>query len=259
MTTDIETADVQADEAPAPTESEDRARAQGWRPKDEFKGSEDKWVDADSFLERADKELPIARERTRKMEKELAELKATVKQFSEHHAKVQEIAYKRALDDVKKQRREALAIGDAEAVEAAEDKLEELKEVKPQPKKEVVAELAPEYHAFAEANPQIIADKKLLKYAEGALDEIMAENPDWSLARQLKAVEKEVKETFPHKFANAKRAAAPAVEGAGAVASAGKGAKTYASLPADARAACDKYVKAGLMTKEQYTKEYFGS
>jgi hypothetical protein len=253
--------EVQAEEAEvaAPTESEERARAQGWRPKEEYRGPEDKWVDADAFLDRADKELPIARERTRAMERELRELKATVKQFSEHHAKVQEIAYERAVADLKKQRREAIAIGDAEAVEKAEDKLEELKGVKPASVKQEAREIAPEVQTWLQANPWFHADKRLASYADGVCAELQAEDPTRDLGDILREVTKEVKERFPEKFANARRSAPPSVEGAGPIAAGSKGAKTYAALPADARAACDRFVKAGLMTKEQYTKEYFGS
>jgi hypothetical protein len=36
------------------------------------------------------------------------------------------------------------------------------------------------------------------------------------------------------------------------------GGKSYAALPDDAKKACDRFVKQGLMTKEQYIKDYFG-
>ena len=34
------------------------------------------------------------------------------------------------------------------------------------------------------------------------------------------------------------------------------GKKSYNNLPSDAKSACDKFVKQGLMTKEQYVAEY---
>jgi hypothetical protein len=256
MTGEIENTEAQS-EAPEVSESEDKARAQGWRPMEEYKGDPEKWVSADSFLKRADEELPIMRERTRKMASELAELKSTVKKFSEHHAKVEQIAYDRALADVKKQRREALAIGDAEGVEAAEEKIEELKELKPAPKKEAVAEIAPEVQAFVTANPWFQSEPKLAKYAEMVCGELQSEDPTRDLGDILKEVAKEVKSRFPEKFANAKRSAPPAVEGSGAVASGGKGAKTFANLPAEAKQACEKFLRAGLIkSKDDYLKHY---
>lgn len=253
---EIENTEAQS-EAPEASDSESLARAQGWRPMEEYKGDPEKWVSADSFLKRADEELPIMRERSRKMAAELAELKSTVKKFSEHHAKVEQIAYDRALADVKRQRREALAIGDAEGVEKAEDRLEELKELKPAPKKEAVAEIAPEVQAFVQANPWFQTEPRLARYAETVCGELQAEDPSRDLSDILKEVAREVKNRFPEKFANAKRAAAPAVEGAGAVATGGKGARTFANLPAEAKQACEKFLKAGLIkSKEDYLKHY---
>ena len=90
MSDDIEQVEV---EAPEPTESEAKARRQGWRPQDEYRGPADKWVDADAFLKRSDEELPVMRERLRKQDRDLADLKITVTKFAEHHAKVEKIAY----------------------------------------------------------------------------------------------------------------------------------------------------------------------
>ena len=39
--------------------SEEKASAIGWRPKDQWKGDPDKWVDADAFLKKGDEILPV--------------------------------------------------------------------------------------------------------------------------------------------------------------------------------------------------------
>jgi hypothetical protein len=244
-------------EAPEPTESEAKARRQGWRPKDEYRGPEDKWVDADAFLKRSDEELPVMRERLRKQDRDLADLKGTVAKFAEHHARVEKVAYERAMAEVKKQRREALAIGDADGFEAAEERLAELKEVKPAAtQKEAAKEIAPEVQTWVEANPWFQTDARLAKYAEQVCGELQSEDPTRELSDILKEVAREVKGRFPEKFANAKRAAPPAVEGAGVVA-AGKGSKTYQALPPDAKKACDDFIRKGLIkSKDEYLKFY---
>jgi hypothetical protein len=254
MSDEVEQTEVEVAE---PTESEAKARRQGWRPKDEYRGPEDKWVDADAFLKRSDEELPVMRERLKKQDRDLADLKGTVAKFAEHHAKVEKIAYERAMAEVKKQRREALAIGDADGFEQAEERLAELKEVKPAAtQKEAAAEVAPEVKAWVEKNTWFDPKTTMGKYAMAAHDEIMRDNPDMPITEQLDAVAKEVKQRFPEKFANAKRSAPPAVEGATTVAS-GKGSKSYANLPAEAKAACDKFLKQGLIkSKEDYLKYY---
>lgn len=254
MSDDIEQTEV---EAPEPTESEAKARRQGWRPKDEYRGPEDKWVDAESFLKRSDEELPVMRERLKKQDRDLADLKSTVTKFAEHHAKVEKIAYERALNEVKKQRREALAIGDADGFEQAEERLAELKEVKPAAtQKEAAKEISPDVQTWVQANPWFQTEPRLAKYAETVCGELQNEDPTRDLSDILKEVAKEVKSRFPEKFSNPKRAAAPAVEGATTVA-AGKGAKSYANLPAEAKAACDKFLKQGLIkSKDDYLKYY---
>ena len=244
-------------EAPEPTESEAKARRQGWRPKDEYRGPDEKWVDAESFLKRSDEELPVMRERLKKQDRDLADLKGTVAKFAEHHAKVEKIAYERALNEVKKQRREALAIGDADGFEQAEERLAELKEVKPAAtQKEAAKEISPDVQTWVQANPWFQTEPRLAKYAETVCGELQNEDPTRDLSDILKEVAKEVKTRFPEKFANAKRSAPPAVEGASTVA-AGKGSKSYANLPAEAKAACDKFLKQGLIkSKEDYLKYY---
>jgi hypothetical protein len=243
-------------EAPEPTESEAKARRQGWRPKDEYRGSDDKWVDADSFLKRSDEELPVMRERVRAMERKLAEQERTTKQFAEHHARVQQIAHERAMAEVKKERREALAIGDADGFEQAEDKLEKLKEDKPGTKKEVVAEASPVVDEWIKKNTWFNPKTAMGRYAEEVCTELQNEDPDHDLSDVLKQVTKEVMKRFPEKFANAKRAAPPAVEGATTVASS-KGSKGYPNLPAAAKIACDKFIKQGLIkNRDEYLKYY---
>jgi hypothetical protein len=254
MSEEIEQTEV---EAPEPTESEAKARRQGWRPKDEYRGPEDKWVDADAFLKRSDEELPVMRERLRKQDRDLAEMKGTVAKFAEHYAKVENVAYDRALAEVKKQRREALAIGDADGFEQAEERLAELKEVKPAAtQKQAAAEIIPEVDAWVKANPWFMSEPRLNKYADAVCLELQTEDPTRELSDILKEVAKEVKTRFPEKFANAKRSAPPAVEGTTTAAS-GKGAKSYANLPAEAKAACDKFLKQGLIkSKDDYLKYY---
>lgn len=249
--------EIEQVEVAEPTESEAKARRQGWRPKDEYRGPDEKWVDADAFLKRSDEELPVMRERLRKQDKDLAELKGTVTKFAEHHARVEKVAYERAMAEVKKERREALAIGDADGFEKAEERLAELKEVKPAAtQKQAAAEISPDVQTWVQANPWFQSEPRLAKYAEAVCGELQNEDPTRDLSDILKEVAKEVKARFPEKFANAKRAAPPAVEGATTV-SAGKGSKSYANLPPEAKAACDKFLKQGLIkSKEDYLKYY---
>lgn len=60
-------------EQPAP-ELLQQATEMGWRPKEEFKGSEEKWVDAKTFVERGEHVLPIVKANADRLRKENAVL-----------------------------------------------------------------------------------------------------------------------------------------------------------------------------------------
>ena len=45
----------ESDEIEQP-DTEDKARALGWRPETEYKGPKDKWVDAEEFVKRAEED-----------------------------------------------------------------------------------------------------------------------------------------------------------------------------------------------------------
>ena len=56
----------------AQEEVEQKASNLGWVPKEEFRGDPERHVSAERFLERGEKELPLARANNEKLHKELA-------------------------------------------------------------------------------------------------------------------------------------------------------------------------------------------
>lgn len=74
---------------------EEQARAQGWRPKDEFQGNPADWKDAKHFLEIGEswkKQAALARE--------LKELRSQFVNLAEDQAKIQKMEYERAYNDI---------------------------------------------------------------------------------------------------------------------------------------------------------------
>lgn len=59
---------------------EGQARKQGWRPKEEFAGNPDDWVDAGEFLERGKSWAPIMSAKNRELEKTLREMRTVLRQ-----------------------------------------------------------------------------------------------------------------------------------------------------------------------------------
>lgn len=69
---------------------EQQARELGWQPKEEFKGAEDKWVDAKTYVDRGEHILPIVKATNKRLRDELTQtagkvgtLEAALKQSQE--------------------------------------------------------------------------------------------------------------------------------------------------------------------------------
>lgn len=108
---------------PEPPESMKKAMEAGWTPKDQFKGDPDAWVDYDEFNRRAPlfKRIHEQEERNKKLEKKLDSL-------VKWNKNVESQAYERALNELKKQQRTAVEMGDVKAFEDAEKRIEALNE-----------------------------------------------------------------------------------------------------------------------------------
>ena len=71
-------------------EAETQARAMGWLPKEQFRGPESSWIDAEAYVERGNNIMPILKannekliQRLSQVEAQNAELTATLKASSE--------------------------------------------------------------------------------------------------------------------------------------------------------------------------------
>lgn len=260
-----EEADIVQVVEPSPAENE--ARKFGWVPADEFKGEPEAWRDADEFLRRGReingflrKDLDKLNSRNATLEAELNEMKSTLTEFSKFHQETEKRAYERALKDLKEAKKEAIADGDGERVLAIEDEIEALKEVKPTEKKVAPQEQPQVDQVFidwVEQNQWYSKDEDLTVFANGFAEHLRKQNPKLIGKKFLDEVEKKVKDAFPHRFENPNRERPSPVDASTPTRGA-TGKKSYNDLPAEAKQACDKFVKQGLLTKEQYVKEYFG-
>lgn len=237
---------------------EERARTMGWAPKEEFRGDQRNWVDAETFLERGEKSIPVLKERYRALETKFNEMEKTLKEFAKHHKEVSDREYKRALEDIRKQKAEAVRLGDADAYEKAESQEDRLRESKPKAIEVKEDGVHPDWHDWVAENTWYTQDRTAKILADAVAQEMLQTHSHLHGRAFFDAVKARVKQELPHKFENPRRKAAPAVEGAGGGKPKSNG-KSYSDLPAEARKACDDFVKQGLLSKEQYVKEYFGS
>jgi hypothetical protein len=259
---------------PAEEDHEDPAIIQealsmGWTPREEWKGDPSKWRSAAEFVERGKEILPIVnkrleqeRQRSAQLERELQEMRATLQEFREYSKRDKERMYKKALEDLKAKKKQALEEGDADAVLEIDDAILELRESN----KKALEEEKPAAPAYDPANDVVYqtwlaenrwygTDVELTYYAD-AIGRVLAHNnPELKGRPFLDAVKQRLREQFPDKFDNPRRKIAT-VEGSSVGTSSSKLKRTYENLPPDAKAACDRFVKQGLMTREEYVAEY---
>jgi len=262
--TNVDAGDKGADDAQQQIEA--RARAMGWTPKDEFKGDPAKWRDAGEFVERGENLLPLVKAQNKRLEREVAELKQTTREMGDYLSKTEQRAYDRALADLKQQRKEALAAGDGDAFEKADEQIKtvEREAAEKAAKRAEKKDDGPDpVYAEWESRNAWLKDTELSEYAEFAAQKLRASGEKATGAEFLDMVAERVKKQFPAKFTNPRRESAQAVEGAAPAAR--RGGKSYADMPAEARAACDRMAKNGFggdekamaKFKADYVKQYF--
>ena len=232
----------------------ERAQAMGWRPVEEWDGAEEDFIDAKEFVRRQ----PLF-EKIEHVTKELKNVKSAFDALKQHHTKVKEVEFKRALDQLKAAKRRALTEGETEQALMLEDKIDEINEQKAEFDQEVQSQPQiqdtpnPAFIDWTKQNTWYQKDRAMTAYADQLGVELHKQglSPDEVLRR----VTREVKEEFKHKFTNPKREGASAVEGGARKGSRSAGDDTGGMPEEDVRM-MNKIVRSGAMTKEEYLKEY---
>lgn len=267
---------VGGEESQAQLEAE--ASEYGWRPKEEFKGRESDWVDAETFVKRGKEINPILKKNNERLLKELQkaradvdELRLTVNEFGSQYKKMQETAYTRAMAEVKEQLREARRDDNSELEDQLSEQLDTLKAEKAALSSKVEAPKVSKEEAervvsvWSQENTWYNAKENpaLVEVADGVALKLAQARPDLLGKREfLDIVTERVKELVPEKFKNPRRDSGSPVSGSSESRSGSRtgGKKGYNDLPPEAKAACDRFVKNIPGYKaEDYIKEYFSN
>ena len=255
------------------------AESQGWVPKERFRGNESDWIDADTFVKRGREILPILRKNNENLIKDLNQTKEQLKEFrqaAEEFKKFQQEAYERKasdyeqrIRDIRESRAQAISDGDGQKVNALDEALDvardELKEAK-QAAKDVVAIPAtpaaqepvdPNLQIWLDKNTWFGQDRRMTSIVNGLGENIRLEFPNLKGQPFLDKLDEVLAEEFPDKFGKKKTTPGSRVEsGSGRQSRSGGNAQSYDNLPSDAKAACDRFVKQKLMTREQYVADF---
>jgi len=230
---------------------EQKALEQGWRPKEEFNGDPESFIDAAEFVRRGELFSKIEHQ-----SKELKQVRQALEALKDHHSKVKETEYKRALASLDSARKQALADGEHDRFFALEEKIEEVKaekaefdaELKSVPTETTSIQPPQEFVNWVNQNKWYESDKAMRAYADRLGAELASSYPP---ATVLTMVEKEVKKEFSHKFTNPKSSRPMAVEPAGR---GGTKSDSFA-LSSDERDIMRKFVRSGVMSEQEYIAE----
>lgn len=267
---------------------EQKARGLGWVPKEEFRGSEDKWVDAETFVKRGEEVMPILRATNRRLEGdveglkgELASTKAALDEASEaiselkkHNTESARAAMKATKSTLRTQIRAAREAQDWEALETLEEQLDEVKETEREvartpattppasPPPVAPPKVDPDFAAWKAENPWYGVDKRktAFMHAEAALLREDAANANLKGKAFLEKAAEAAEATVNPRSTSSK---VETGTGSGTSSSGRTGSKKgYADLPSDAKAACDSRAeklvgeKRAFKTKEEWRAHY---
>lgn len=232
---------------------EDQAREQGWVPKEEWKGPEEKWTPADVFVEKGEKITGILKSRVDRQQQEIENLKQSNKEFGELQKKIQtklKADNEALLAQLEAKRAEAIDAGDGQTFTQLDKQIRQV-EKDLQPETQVSNPLADQWLAD---NEWYNTNFKLQTFADGLADRIVSQG--YTGKAYFNELTRQVKEAFPDEFENPNKKKANTVESGGEKTKKDSKAQSYDNLPKYAQEACDRFVKAGLTTQEDYVKTF---
>ena len=252
------------------------AEGQGWVTKDKYRGDEKDWVEADIFVKRGREILPILRKNNENLIRELNSTKEQLKEFRQtaeefktfqkegYERKINE--YKEQIDRLKESRAQAISDGDGQKVNALDDAIDSAKEAISEAKSatkdaakttiEAPSSIDPILQNWLDDNNWFGQDRRLTKQANALGESLKEEFPNLQGVAFLTKLDEVLREEFPDKFGKGRRATPSHVESGSGRGRAASNAHSYDNLPPEAKAACDRYVKQKLMTRDQYVADF---
>ena len=240
------------------TESDEaKAREKGWRPKEEFAGNPDDWVDAKEFVRRQPlyDRLNTQSKEVKRLQKTL---EAVVKYQKDQEAKIRE----KVIAELESKKREAVKYADETAFDAAEAELKRVQEEKgfeldentgdEEPPPPAQPEIPTFVTEFAKTNPWFETDQAMTAVMVDRTRSLVASGV--TLEKAISQAKEYVKSEFPHKFSNPKKDRPSAVMSGSRAGDAGKGKISESDLTPEQKDVMHFYIRTGTMTKAEFLK-----
>lgn len=238
----------------APKDNQEQlAREQGWRPKEEYNGDPAKWVSAETFLAKGE-----LIDRIESLGKKLKDSEKAIQMLTEHNQKLKEVEFKKAVEYLKNQKKQAYEAGDVDKIIEIDDRLAEVKQKQKEvsntleSKQNIQPEIDPAFTRWVNENPWYSSDSEMKSDADAFGNAYAANNPDKSPEDVLKYVTTKIKKIYKDKFENPNRNKVGAVEGGGRRQEADNDS---IELTENERRAMNTFVRQGVMTREEYIKQ----
>lgn len=250
MSDNVDNVDQVPDEVPQLSELEQRAASMGWRPKEEFHGNEDDFIEAKEFVRRQ----PLF-DKIESQSKQIKAVSKALEALKDHYTRVEEAAVNKAIDQLKHQRKQALANGDGDDFEVldteikkAEQQLTKIEQTRAIPiVEEVISN--PEWDSFQARNQWYNNAPHMRMYADQVGAKLAATG--MTPSEVLREVEKEVRKEFPTKFRNPNKDSAPDVDSSRGAPKSGK-VSDESFLTETERKVMNDLVRQKVLTKEKY-------
>lgn len=228
-------------------EVEERARKMGWKPQEEYDGEPSKWVPAKEYVDRA----PLYDE-IKRLRRKVGDVENTINHLKQHHAKVEEATYARAIEDLKRAKVRALEEGDHAKVVDIDEEIVELKSNKPVAH-ETSKGPSEEFVRWVAENPWYNDDEELREAADTLGIGYASRYRDKTPADAMAYAAKKIRELYPHKF-NARPKAVPQVEAGRTVPKKARN-YTFDDLDEQQKSVAKMFERRGVMSTDDYIKD----
>lgn len=244
-------------ESKASPEVQAEAEKMGWIPPSRYKGDAERFVDADAYIERGQTILPIVQATNRRLTEQLTaqerQLKATqdalaqaqkaIDEIEERHTVATQRAVENARAEVKAQLARASEAGDHAGVAELTEQLVELNtKVPEEPVKKATTSpkaadttIPADLAEWNKENPWFGTDKRRTSLALGIAQELR----DSGVSSTGRAFYDQVKAELEAMLPPTARSKVEGDSSSNSHTPAASGAKGFAALPADAKAACN--------------------